>query len=242
MRVGATVGVALVVAIAVGVVVGDALGDSDGEADGRACDTIVAIATGPRVGCATAVTTGKPPDGVAMGIAPFLLCNAERKAPIPSPATTTPTPSAIVGRTFAPGDPRRGGGAERRRRGGSDIEASFRAPTGRPPPVAGMSSVGMLRVAVPIDVSAVARTASAAFALATPLRVGDVLTAAVGEALGPRAPLDKKERVVRSTLAGLRDGSFVVEIDGKRYRDPDDIVVCSGTATLRFFRRALRAA
>ena len=101
----------------------------------------------------------------------------------------------------------------------------------------------MLRVAVPIDVSAVARTASAAFALATPLRVSDVLAAAVGEALGPRAPQDKRERVVRSTLTGLRDGSFIVEIDGKRYADPDDIVVCSGTATLRFFlRRALRAA
>jgi hypothetical protein len=106
-----------------------------------------------------------------------------------------------------------------------------------------MSSVGMLRVAIPIDVSAVARTASAAFALATPLRVGDVLRAAIHEALGPRAPQDKRERAVRSTVAGLRDGSFIVEIDGKRYSDPDDIVVCSGTATLRFFlRRALRAA
>ena len=99
----------------------------------------------------------------------------------------------------------------------------------------------MLRVAVPIDVSAVARTASAAFALATPLRVSDVLAAAVGEALGPRAPQDKRERVVRSTVAGLREGW--IEIDGKRYADPDHIVVCSGTATLRFFlRRALRAA
>jgi O-acetyl-ADP-ribose deacetylase (regulator of RNase III) len=101
----------------------------------------------------------------------------------------------------------------------------------------------MLRVAIPIDVSAVARTASAAFALATPLRVGDLVCAAIDEALGPRAPQDKRERVLRSTLAGLRAGSFVVEIDGKRYTDPDDIAVCSGTATLRFFlRRTLRAA
>ncbi len=61
----------------------------------------------------------------------------------------------------------------------------------------------MLRVAVPIDVSAVASTASTAFALATPLRVGDLVTAAVIEALGARAPQDKRERVVRSTLAGL---------------------------------------
>jgi hypothetical protein len=101
----------------------------------------------------------------------------------------------------------------------------------------------MLRVAVPIDVSAVSRTASTAFALATPLRVGDLLTAAVIEALGPRAPQDKRDRVVCNTLAGLADGTYVVEIDGRVYDDPDDVAVCSGTATLRFFlRRALRAA
>jgi len=101
----------------------------------------------------------------------------------------------------------------------------------------------MLRVAVPIDVSAVTRTASTAFALATPLRVGDLLTAAVIEALGPRAPQDKRDRVVRNTLAGLTSGTYVVEIDGRVYGDPDDVAVCSGTATLRFFpRRALRAA
>src|ERR1700737_1528464 len=101
----------------------------------------------------------------------------------------------------------------------------------------------MLRVAVPIDVSAVTRTASTAFALATPLRVGDLLTAAVIEALGPRAPQDKRERGVRSSLAGLTEGTFVVEIDGGVYSDPDDVAVVSGMATLRFFlRRALRAA
>lgn len=100
----------------------------------------------------------------------------------------------------------------------------------------------MLRVAVPIDVSAVARTASAAFALATPLRVGDLLAAAILEALGPRAPQDKRDRVLRSTIAGMRAGTFVVEIDGRDYSDPDDVAVCSGTATLRFFSRALRAA
>ncbi|MBV8299305.1 MAG: hypothetical protein JO083_07165 [Candidatus Eremiobacteraeota bacterium] len=101
----------------------------------------------------------------------------------------------------------------------------------------------MLRVAVPIDVSAVARTASAAFALATPLRVADLLAAAVVEALGPRAPQDKRERVVTNTLDGLSSGAFVVEIDGRVYCDPEDVAVCSGTATLRFFRRrALHAA
>jgi hypothetical protein len=100
----------------------------------------------------------------------------------------------------------------------------------------------MLRVAVPIDVSAVSRTASTAFALATPLRVGDLLTAAVNEALGPRAPQDKRERVIGYTLEGLLCGTYVVEIDGRVYSDPDDVAVCSGTATLRFFLRALRAA
>jgi len=100
----------------------------------------------------------------------------------------------------------------------------------------------MLRVAVPIDVSAVSRTASTAFALATPLRVGELLTAAVVEALGPRAPQDKRDRVIGSTLAGLTSGTYVVEIDGRTYTDPDDVTVCSGTATLRFFLRALRAA
>lgn len=100
----------------------------------------------------------------------------------------------------------------------------------------------MLRVAVPIDVTAVSRTASAAFALATPLRVADLLTAAVIEALGPRAPQDKRERVVRTTLDGLGAGRFVVEIDGRVYDHPEDVAVCSGTAELRFFLRALRAA
>ena len=101
----------------------------------------------------------------------------------------------------------------------------------------------MFRVAVPIDVSAVSSTASTAFALATPLRVGDLLAVAVIDALGPRAPQDKRERVVRSTLAGLRSGSYVVEIDGRLYTDPDDVAVCSGTVALRFFaRRAIHAA
>ncbi|HTW85275.1 MAG TPA: hypothetical protein VMD91_14490 [Candidatus Sulfotelmatobacter sp.] len=100
----------------------------------------------------------------------------------------------------------------------------------------------MLRVAVPIDVTTVSCTASAAFALATPLRVGDLLAAAVVEALGPRAPADKRARVIASTLAGLRDRTFIVEIDGRTYTDPDDVAVCSGTVALRFFlRRALAA-
>jgi hypothetical protein len=115
--------------------------------------------------------------------------------------------------------------------------------TGRLDDDGGKASSIMFRVAVPIDVSAVALTASTAFALATPLRVADLVTAAVLEALGPRAPQDKRERVLRSTLAGLAEGTYVLEIDGRLYRHPDEIAVCSGTASLRFFhRRALRAA
>jgi hypothetical protein len=100
----------------------------------------------------------------------------------------------------------------------------------------------MLRVNVPIDVDAVLRSDSAAFALATPLRVGELLTHAVLEALGPRAPQDKRERMVASTHAGLNDGAFILEIDGRIYEHCDDVAVVAGTATLRFFRRERRAA
>jgi hypothetical protein len=95
----------------------------------------------------------------------------------------------------------------------------------------------MIRISVPIDVNAVATSASAAFALATPLRVEDVVVAAVIEALGSRAPQDKRERAVRRTLERLDAGDFVVEIDGRFYADRDAVVVCAGTASLRFFAR-----
>ncbi len=101
----------------------------------------------------------------------------------------------------------------------------------------------MLRVAVPIDVSLVAASASPAFALATPLRVGDVLRTGIMEALGSRAPQDKREREASAALAALEAGDYVVEIDGRRYFRADDVVVCSGTIAVRFFvRRTLRAA
>jgi len=95
----------------------------------------------------------------------------------------------------------------------------------------------MIRISVPIDVNAVAVSASAAFALATPLRVEDVVVAAVIEALGPRAPQDKRERVVGRTLERFDAGDFVVEIDGRLYASRDDVAVCAGIASLRFFAR-----
>ncbi len=93
----------------------------------------------------------------------------------------------------------------------------------------------MIRVAIPIDIGTVAATSCSAFALATPLRVDELLKLAVYEALGTRAPQDKRERGVRTTLAGLTAGEFVIDVDGRRYARPEDVVVCAHTAALRFF-------
>jgi hypothetical protein len=100
----------------------------------------------------------------------------------------------------------------------------------------------MIRVTVPIDVAAVQRADSGAFALATPLRVGELLTHAVLEALGPRAPQDKRERTIASTHAGLNDGAFILEIDGRIYEHCDDVAVVAGVATVRFYRHQRRDA
>jgi hypothetical protein len=95
----------------------------------------------------------------------------------------------------------------------------------------------MIRVSVPIDLNAVVANASAAFALATPLRLADIVATAVVVSLGPRAPQDKRERAVRRTLDGLHAGEFVVEIDGRVYSDAHEVVVCAGVVALRFFAR-----
>jgi hypothetical protein len=93
----------------------------------------------------------------------------------------------------------------------------------------------VIRVAIPIDVGMIGATGSGAFALATPLRVGDLVSLAIHEALGTRAPEDKRQRTLRTTLAGLAAGRFVVDVDGRLFRNPDDIVVCAGSVALRFF-------
>ncbi len=100
----------------------------------------------------------------------------------------------------------------------------------------------MIRVNVPIDVGACLHSDSAAFALATPMRVGELLTHAVLEALGSRAPQDKRERMIASTHAGLNDGAFILEIDGRIFEHCDDVAVVAGVATVRFFRRERRDA
>lgn len=93
----------------------------------------------------------------------------------------------------------------------------------------------MIRVRVPLDLHAVAADGSAAFALATPLRVRDLLALAVREAIGYRAPHDKFLRSMRRTLAGLAAGDFTIAIDGRNFADADATVVCDGTVDVRFY-------
>jgi hypothetical protein len=95
----------------------------------------------------------------------------------------------------------------------------------------------VIRVPVPIDFATIETSASDIFAVATPLRVAELLALAVREALGPRAPLDKLERGIRTTLASFAAGEFVVDVDGRTFRRADDVVLCSEEARLRFFAR-----
>jgi hypothetical protein len=100
----------------------------------------------------------------------------------------------------------------------------------------------MIRVKVPLDLHAVSTGGSGAFALATPLRLRDLLSFAVREAVGKRAPQDKFARSVHRTLAALAAGDFVVDVDGRPFADPDEVIVCEGTADVRFFLARRRAA
>ena len=95
---------------------------------------------------------------------------------------------------------------------------------------------------VPFDLHAVAVGGSGAFALATPLRVRDLLKIAVREALGSRAPHDKFARSIHRTLDGLAAGDFIVDVDGRRFDDADAVVVCEATAKVRFFLTQRRRA
>jgi hypothetical protein len=93
----------------------------------------------------------------------------------------------------------------------------------------------MIRVKVPLDLHAVVQGGSGAFALATPLRIRDLLGFAVREVIGTRAPRDKFSRSVHRTLAGLTAGDFTIDVDGRSFTDPDAVVVCDGTVAGRFF-------
>jgi hypothetical protein len=93
----------------------------------------------------------------------------------------------------------------------------------------------MIRVKVPLDLHAVALGGSGAFALATPLRVRDLIAYAVREAIGTRAPHDKFLRSIHRTLAGLAAGDFTIDVNGRAFADPDAVVVCERSADVRFF-------
>jgi hypothetical protein len=93
----------------------------------------------------------------------------------------------------------------------------------------------MIRVKVPLDLHAVVLGGSGAFALATPLRIRDLLGFAVREVIGTRAPRDKFSRSVHRTLAGLAAGDFTIDVNGRSFTDPDAVVVCDGTVDVRFF-------
>jgi|SRR5579863_4669518 len=100
----------------------------------------------------------------------------------------------------------------------------------------------MIRVKVPLDLHAVAVAGSGAFALATPVRIRDLLRFAVREAIGMHAPPDKFSRSLHRTLAGLAAGDFTITINGRTFTDVDTIVVCERTADVRFFLSQRRRA
>jgi len=47
---------------------------------------------------------------------------------------------------------------------------------------------------------------------------------------------------VHRTLAGLAAGDFIVDVNGRGFADADAIVVCEGTADVRFFLNRRRRA
>ncbi len=95
----------------------------------------------------------------------------------------------------------------------------------------------MIRVRIPLDLHAVASCGSPAFALATPLRIRDVLALAVREAIGARAPHDKFQRSIRRTLAGFVAGDFLIDVNGRHFTDCEAVVMCESTVDVRFFMR-----
>lgn len=232
------VGFAAEVALAVGLAAGvgarvPAARDGAGEAaPGVALCVTAALGVGGAIGVGASVTGAIVGSASGVDVASATVCEpclpaTERPAPITKPKITTPM---MIGKN---GSDRPFGGVRRVRRGGDSCMQRRGSLQGD-----GMLSAkrgGVIRVPVPIDVGTIAETASCAFALATPLRVDRLLTLAVLEALGTRAPQDKRERGIRRTLAEFAAGSFVVDVDGRVYDRPDDVVVCTGVASLRFF-------
>lgn len=100
----------------------------------------------------------------------------------------------------------------------------------------------MIRVKVPLDLHAVAVGGAGTFALATPLRIRDLLRFAVREAIGIRAPHDKFARSMHRTLVGLAAGDFTIDVNGRTFTDPDAVIVCETTADVRFYLSKRRRA
>jgi hypothetical protein len=231
---GFAAAVARVVALAAGVGAWVAAArDGAGEAArGVALCVAAALGVGAASGGGASVTGAMVGSASGVDVASATVCEpclpaTESPAPITKPKITTPI---MIGKN---GSERPFGGVRRVRRGGDSCMHGRGSLQGD-----GMLSAkrgGVIRVPVPIDAGTIAETASSAFALATPLRVDRLLTLAVLEALGTRAPQDKRDRGIRRTLAEFAAGSFVVDVDGRVYDRPDAVVVCTGVASLRFF-------
>jgi hypothetical protein len=231
---------------------GDALRTTVGRGDGFAvrvasgCGEFSSLTNGDGVSFAATFAAGGIVAAIVGATATVLsddVCfpNSESPEPITKPSTTTPINTGKSGND----DPSSCGGGLRERRGGEPcIGLAFSSSpcsglarrngrNGRGRETAKLARV--IRVSVPIDVGTIAAMASSAFALATPIRVDRLLELAVSQACGARAPQDKRERSIRTTLEGFRAGKFVVDIDGRLFDRPDAVVVCAGCATLRFF-------
>ena len=218
--------------------IGEGDGDGDNSSDGDACGVGVSARSGvgdagaPSAGGIVAARVGAASGGVCLPA-------SERPAPITKPSTITPINTG----TRENAGPLRCGERRDRLGGVPCIGDSFssslqcrlaiRARNGRRCDNAKAARV--IRVSIPIDVGTVAATASSAFAHATPIRVDRLLALAVGQACGARAPQDKRDRSIRTALDGFRAGKFMIDIDGRLFDRPEAIVVCSGSATLRFF-------
>lgn len=239
-----SIGVGDSVAVALSATVGDVVGVDDGA--GVCVAELRATAFGPAVrATGVGVCTTTTGEWLGSGVGIRRAANADKSAPIPSPAMMTPAKSGTMGkapRSSSSGD-------ERRRRGGSvgpeliagaAIPRTFTA-TWMGKRASARRQRPMVRVPVPIDLGTAVTAGATAFALATPIRAVTLLELAIARVLGRRAPADKRDRTLRATLAGLRAGTFSLHIDGRQIDDPERVIVCSGSATLRFFARRSNA-
>jgi hypothetical protein len=239
--VGASDGAALAVASAEGSAVGFRAAVGLGVAVGRCAG--IALFGVAVTGASVAATIGAAVAGGENGeaavfatVAALLVLPIDDKiAPIAKPATTTASKIGIKGNEARA----RGFGRRVRRRGRSSMLDRFRRgdrAASRDEATARCAKrVAVIRISVPIDVGTIVATACSAFAFATPLRVDALVELAIREALGTRAPHDKRERAVRTTLAGFRAGKFVVDVDGRLYDRPEAVVVATGIVSLRFY-------